>query len=170
MSMMRWDPFADVTSLRQAVDQLIEHSFIRPAGVSSAGGLGIPVDLIEQGDALVLKASLPGIKVEDIDVHVQQNVLTITGEQREERQQEQGRYYLAERRVGRMSRSIALPVAVDANAGDASFIDGVLTLTLPKAEQARMKQITVRPSSQERLNTGQPSSAAEPQLATAGRA
>jgi HSP20 family protein len=169
MSMMRWDPFAEMTTLRQAIDQLFENSFIRPGNSSSTGGLGIPVDLVERNDAIVVKASLPGVKPDDLQIQIQQNMLTITGEQHEEREQEQGRYYLAERRVGRMSRSIALPVAVDADASDAVFAYGVLTLTLPKAAQARTKQIAVRPSSQEQLSSGGMSNGVPVQPATADR-
>jgi HSP20 family protein len=169
MSMMRWDPFAEMTTLRQAIDHLFENSFIRPSSGGGSAGLGIPVDLIERGDALVVTASLPGVTPEDVQVQIEQNVLTITGEQHEERERAQGRYYLAERRTGRMSRSIALPVAVDADACDATFADGVLTLTLPKAEQARTKQIAIRPSSQEQLSSGRTPNGAQAEPATAGR-
>ena len=169
MSMMRWDPFAEMTTLRQAIDQLFENSYIRPGNSSSAGGPGVPVDLVERDDAVVVKASLPGVRPEDLQIQVQQNILTIAGEQREQREREQGRYHLVERRIGRMSRSIALPVSVDADASEATFTDGVLTLTLPKAEQARTKQIAVRPSSQEQLSSGRMSNGVQAEPATADR-
>jgi HSP20 family protein len=169
MSMMRWDPFTETTSLRQAIDQLFENSFIRPGSAQPGGGLGIPVDLLEQGEALVVKASLPGVKPDDVDVQIQQNVLMITGQHREEQERQQGRYLLAERRTGRFSRAITLPVAVDANACEATFADGVLTLHLPKAEQARTKQIPIRTQSQSQLNAGQSPNAAPPEPALAGR-
>ena len=170
MTVLRWDPFAEMTTLRQAIDQLFENSFIRPGGGSGAGGFGIPVDLIEQGDALVVKASLPGVKPADVQIQVEQNVLTIAGEQHEAREREQGRYYLAERHVGRMSRSLALPVAVDTDASTATIEDGVLTLMLPKAEQARTKQIAIRPSAQEQLSSGRMSDGTHPEPVTADRA
>ena len=169
MSMMRWDPFTETTSLRQAIDQLFENSVIRPSSAQPSGGLGIPVDLLEQGDALVVKASLPGVKPEDVDVQIQQNVLMITGQHHEEQERQQGRYHLAERRTGRFSRAIALPAAVDANACEATFVDGVLTLTLPKAEQARTKQIPIRTQSPSQSNVGQSSNAAPAEPALAGR-
>lgn len=81
---MRWDPFSEMTSLRQAMDQLVENSVIRPGSGQGGGGLGIPVDVLEQGDTLVVKASLPGVKPEDVNVSIQHNVLTIAGEQRRE--------------------------------------------------------------------------------------
>lgn len=169
MSMMRWDPFSEMTSLRQAIDQLFENSFIRPSGAPPGGGLGIPVDVLEQGDALVVKASLPGVRPEDVGVQIQQNVLMITGQHHEEQDHQQSRYHLAERRTGRFSRAIALPVAVDANACEATFVDGVLTLSLPKAEQARTKQVPIRTQSQSHLNDGQASNATQPEPALAGR-
>jgi HSP20 family protein len=108
MTMMRWDPFSEMTSLRQAMDQLLEQSFIRPSGGPAGGqssgqdGYGFPIDVQEQGDALVVTASLPGIKPEDVDIQIRQNVLMITGEHQEEQERQQGRYLLAERRTGRL--------------------------------------------------------------------
>jgi HSP20 family protein len=175
MTMMRWDPFPEMTSLRQAMDQLLENSFIRPTGQggsqvgSQGGGYGFPIDVLEQGDALVVKASLPGVKPDDVDVQIQQNVLLITGQHQEAQERQQGRYLLAERWTGRFSRAIALPVAVDANACDATCADGVLTLTLPKAEQARTKQIPIRSASQDQLPSGQPVNGTQAEPAIAGR-
>ncbi len=158
MSMMRWDPFSEMTSLRQALDHLFENSVIRPGGGQAGGqggsGSGFPIDVLEQGEALVVKASLPGVKPDDVDVQIQQNVLLITGQHQQEQERQQGRYLLAERWTGRFSRAVALPVAVDATACEATFEDGVLTLTLPKAEQARTKQIPIR-TAQQQLGTGQ---------------
>lgn len=175
MTMMRWDPFSEMTSLRQAMDQLLENSFIRPSGQggsqvgSQGGGNGFPIDVLEHGDAFVVKASLPGVKPDDVDVQVQQNVLLITGQHQEEPERQQGRYYLAERRTGRFSRAIALPVPVDATACDATYEDGVLTLTLPKAEQARTKQIAIRSASQDQEQLGQPVNGTQAAPAIAGR-
>ena len=174
MSMMRWDPFSEMTSLRQAIDHLFENSVIRPGGGQGTGqggsGYGFPIDVLEQGDALVVKASLPGVKPDDVDVQVQQNVLMITGQHQQEQERQQGRYLLAERWSGRFSRAIALPVAVDANACEASFEDGVLTLTLPKAEQARTKQIPIRGAQQQQqLNRGAAANGQQAEPAGAGR-
>jgi HSP20 family protein len=156
MSLMRWDPFSEMPSLRQAMDQLLENSFIRPGsgqGGGQSGGYGFPIDVQEQGDTLVVKASLPGVKPDDVDVQIQQNVLLITGQHQAEQERPQGRYLLAERHTGRFSRAITLPVPVNADACEATFADGVLTLTLPKAEQARTKQIPIRGAQQ--LSGGQ---------------
>jgi HSP20 family protein len=162
MTMQRWDPFSEMTSLRQAMDQLLEQSFIRPSGGPAGGqssgqdGYGFPIDVQEQGDALVVTASLPGIKPEDVDIQIRQNVLMITGEHQEEQERQQGRYLLAERRTGRFSRALSLPIPVNVDACEATFADGVLHLTLPKAEQARTKQIPIR-SAQPQLSSGKAS-------------
>jgi HSP20 family protein len=158
MTMQRWDPFSEMTSLRQAMDQLLEQSVIRPSGSPMGGqassGSGFPINVQEQGDALVVTASLPGVKPDAIDIQIQQNVLVITGQHQEEQERQQGRYYLTERQTGRFSRALSLPIPVNADACEATYADGVLRLTLPKAEQARTKQIPIR-TAQPQLGTGQ---------------
>jgi HSP20 family protein len=157
MTMQRWDPFSEMTSLRQAMDQLLEQSFIRPSGGHMGGqgsnDYGFPVDVQEQGDTLVVTASLPGVKPDDVDIQIQQNVLLITGQHQEEQERQQGRYLLVERQTGRFSRALSLPIPVNADACEATYAHGVLRLTLPKAEQARTKQIPIR-SAQQQLSSG----------------
>jgi HSP20 family protein len=176
MTMMRWDPFSEMTSLRQAMDQLLEQSFIRPSsgliggeGHGPGGGYGFPVDVQEQEDALVVTASLPGVKPADVDIQIQQNVLLISGQQQEEHERQQGRYLLAERQTGRFSRALSLPIPVNADACEATFEQGVLRLTLPKAEQARTRQIPIRPASQDHLRSGQPANGTQTEPVTASR-
>lgn len=146
MAMTRWDPFREMTSLRQAMDRLIEESYVMPqmGGGTGAGGMGFEMDVMEQGDNLVVKASLPGVKPEDVNITVENNVLTIKGEMREDREEGEGRYHHRERRWGSFQRSVLLPSDVDAQACDASFEHGVLTIKLPKSEQAKAKRIPIR--------------------------
>jgi HSP20 family protein len=87
---------------------------------------------------------LPGIKADDIDITIDNGMLTIQGEAQEEHAEEGERYHLRERRYGTFCRSVALPVGVDAGKATAEFEDGVLTLTLPKAEEAKPKRIAVK--------------------------
>jgi HSP20 family protein len=144
MTLTRWDPFGEMLSLRKAMDRLLEESFVRPTfgwGGGEAGG--VDVDLMEKDDALVVTASLPGVKPEDTNVTVENNVLTIRGEMREEQERKDERYHRRERRYGSVARRIALPTAVNADAAQATFEHGVLTITLPKAEQAKPRQIAV---------------------------
>jgi HSP20 family protein len=145
MTLTRWNPFGEMLSLRQAMDRLLEESFIRPGRLwdgEDAGGLEL--DVMEKDDAFVVKASLPGVKPEDVNITVENGVLTISGEMREEQEPGEGRYYRRERRFGRFSRWVALPSEVNIDACDAGFEHGVLTIRLPKSAQARPRQIAVR--------------------------
>jgi len=142
MSLTRWDPFGEMTSLRQAMDRLFDESVVRfwePGG----GGDTVPLDVIERDDALVVKASLPGMKPEDVDISIHRNVLSIQGEMQGE-EESGGRVHRRERWYGRFSREMTLPVEVNPDACDARFEDGVLTITLPKSEQARARRIQIR--------------------------
>lgn len=145
MSLVRWNPYGEMMSLRQAMDRLLEDSFIQPSGLSGeTGSGGMEIDVIETKDSYVIRASMPGVKPEDINVSMERGVLTIRGEAREEAEQNEGRYYRRERRSSQYARSLALPGEVNAEACEASYEHGVLTITLPKSEQARARQIAVR--------------------------
>jgi HSP20 family protein len=143
----RWEPFKEMMSLREAMNRLVEDSFIRPGSWLApfdAEALSVAMDMIETKDNLIVKASVPGIKPEDIDVSVTGDVLTIRGETASEEKIEQGSYLRQERRFGKFERSLTLPTLVTADKADAKFEHGVLTLTLPKAEQAKPKSIKVK--------------------------
>jgi HSP20 family protein len=143
MSLSRWDPFTEMTALRSAMDRLFEQSVV-PTGRGGGEMMGgVPLDLMETDDAYVVKASLPGVKPDDVDISVHRNVLSITGETRGEEERGEGRIHHRERWFGRFRRQVSLPGDVDANACDASFEDGVLTIRLPKTEEARPKRISV---------------------------
>jgi len=155
MTLTRWDPFGEMTSLRQAMDRLLAESFVdvgrarMPGGTMPTDVSGmVPIDMVEREDALVVTVSLPGVKPEEVDVSVHQNVLTIKGEMRRETDEGRGRYHLRERWQGSFNRQMMLPVEVSAEACDATFADGVLTITLPKSERAQAKRISVRSSGQ----------------------
>src|SRR5215208_4406742 len=163
MSLTRWDPFGEMTSLRRAMDRLFAESFVSsPPMRGDALGQGsgmVPLDVMETDDAVVVKASLPGVKPEDVDVSVHRNVVTISGEMRgggEDEGDGQGRYHHRERWYGRFQRQVTLPTDVDTNACDASFDGGVLTIRLPKSEEARPRRISVggaRPAIEGRRST-----------------
>ena len=147
MSLIRWDPLRDVLSLRQAMDRLFEESFVRPRDawpLSRAAGLTVAVDMHETDDELVLTADLPGLKSEDVDIGITENTLTMRGEFRSEDEGERGNVHFQERRYGSFQRSLALPAPIDADAAEAEFKDGVLTIMLPKTEETRPKQIKVK--------------------------
>jgi HSP20 family protein len=105
---------------------------------------GLPVDVVETDDEYVVKASLPGINPDDIEITYDQNILTIKGEVKSEDESEDGRYHVRERRYGSFCRNLRLPAAIDAEQIDASYENGVLKLKLPKSEEAKPKRIEVK--------------------------
>ena len=130
-------------SLRDAMDRLFDESFLRPFGDSSGWPIvGAPaVDVAETNDALVVTATVPGAKPEDIKVTLIGDVLQIAGEVKDESEQDEATYHVRERRFGSFSRQIALPVPVMSDKVQAEFEHGVLKLTMPKAEEAKPKSI-----------------------------
>ena len=139
----RFDPFGEMMSLREAMNSLFEESYVNP-GTGRSQGLGMPLDIAETKDAFVVEATLPGVKPEDLDITLQDNVLTITGEVRQEQNAgEKAHYHRVERRYGRVSRSISLPTQVQSDAVKAALNHGVLRLDIPKAEAAKPRKITV---------------------------
>jgi HSP20 family protein len=144
-SLTRWDPFRDLITLREAMDRLFEESFVRPSTRRLALSEGTPlaVDLYETDEDVVAKMALPGIDMDDIDVSVARNTLTIKAETKAEEEVEEDRYLCRERRFGTYARSLTLPVAVEADEAEATYENGVLTLRLPKVEEAKPKTIEV---------------------------
>lgn len=112
---------------------------------SSATGTWWPsLDVADRSDAIVARVDVPGMKSEDIDISVQGNTLTIRGERKDVREDEQENYYYCERRSGSFRRDITLPSTVQADKIEAQYRDGVLTITMPKTEQAKPKRIQVK--------------------------
>ncbi len=146
MSIMRWEPFSELMSLRDAMDRLFEDSFVRPRAGWLAPTLegDLALDMYETDNDLVITAALPGAAPEDVDITITGDTLAIKAEIKEEEDVKRDCYYCQERRFGRFSRSVSLPIPVQANEAEARFKDGVLTLTLPKAEEIKPKTIKVQ--------------------------
>ena len=141
-NLTRFDPFGEAMTLREAMNSLFEDSFVNPVGRSQGGSM--PLDVAETKDAFIVEAALPGVKPEDLDVTIQDNVLTITGVSRQEdRSGEKPNYHRVERRFGRMTRSISLPTQVQSDKVEANLTHGVLHLSIPKAEAVRPRKIAV---------------------------
>ena len=141
-NLTRWDPFREMMTWRNAMDRMFEDF----GGLETFKGnnLGIPLDIVENEDNYVVKASLPGINPDDLEITYNNNVLTLQGEVKDEKDVEQQHYHLRERRYGTFSRSISLPATINADQIEAHYDAGVLTLTLPKAEEAKPKRISVK--------------------------
>ena len=143
----RWDPFSEALSLRDAMNRLFEQAVLQPGSEmrrsGETAGFAPAMDVHEGPEGYTIKASLPGVKPEDVEIHYQQGVLSLSGTVQEEQEQQQGTWHLRERRQGRFSRTLSLPTAVDADKAHASFEHGVLTLSLPKAESTKPRRIQV---------------------------
>jgi HSP20 family protein len=143
-AVVRFDPFRDITSLRDEMNRLFSRTLGEGA---SAGSAWTPaVDIFDTAEAIVLKAELPGLTPDDIDIEVDDNVLTIKGERRFEDKVEEGRYYRLERAYGQFSRSVTLPQGVKADEISASFDQGVLEVRVPKADEVKPRKISVATS------------------------
>lgn len=141
-NLTRWDPFAD---LRQAMDQLFDQGFARPWRLLATTDYQatFPVEVWETDDAIEVKAALPGLQPDDVEVSVADGVLTIKGEHRPQAEQDGRTYHHREINYGTYSRSFSLPASVESEKGEARFEDGMLYLRLPKAESVRPKQIKI---------------------------
>jgi HSP20 family protein len=143
--MIRWEPYRELMSLRQAMDRLFEDSFVRPSRLLPELGEREPdLDIYQTDEDVVVKAALPGVKPEEVDISITGDVLTIKGEHKEEEEVKEADYFCKERRYGAFSRSVSIPVQVKAEGAEALFENGILTLTLPKAEETKPKQIKVK--------------------------
>lgn len=140
-NMVRWDPFTD---LRQTMDQLFEQGFSRPWRLLQNPGyeVALPVEISETDEAIEVKAALPGVTQNDVDITVANDVLTIKAQHRDTTDQ-QRKFYHREIPYGEVARSFSLPVSVDADKAEAHFENGMLYLRLPKAESVRPRQIKV---------------------------
>ncbi len=129
-----------------AMDRLFEESFVRSRDwlAPTNGAPTLAVDLHESDDDLTVRASVPGVKPEEIDISITGDTLTIKGETHEEKEEKDGSYHLRERRYGAFHRTLSLPTQVDADKAEAVFENGVLTLTLPKVEEVKPKSIKVK--------------------------
>ncbi|MGZ3631875.1 MAG: Hsp20/alpha crystallin family protein [Candidatus Limnocylindrales bacterium] len=151
----RTSPFGDMLSLRQAMDRLFEDSFVRPRGFLTWGeGNALPLDIQATPDALVVEAALPGVKPEDVAITIEGDTLTISGSNESERKTDEGGYLYQEIRHGSFSRTVTLPADLKADQAIASFEHGLLRLSIPKAEAAKPRRITISPTSD--ADPGQP--------------
>jgi HSP20 family protein len=149
MAIVRWEPFRDLVSLQDRMNRLFDDSFRglgRGAGDDdwSLGGTWAPaVDIYEQEGNIVLKAELPGIDAKEVDIHLENNILTLRGERKVDNEVKRENYHRVERAYGSFTRSFTLPTVIDQEHIKAECRDGVLKVILPKREEAKPKQITI---------------------------
>jgi HSP20 family protein len=142
-NLTRWQPIHEMMSLRDAMDHFFEDSFNRELGFFE--GVAYPViDMYQTDDDVIVKATLPGLRADDISISVAGEVLTLSGEIKEEKVNKNATYHIRERRYGTFTRTIPLPTTVKVDNAKADFENGILTLTLPKAEEVKPKTISVK--------------------------
>ncbi len=138
-------PLADMAVLQNRLNSIF-NEFATPEGEQESlvmGNFIPPVDVYEDGHQLVLKLEVPGIKQENLDVHVENQTLTVKGERKFEKDEKEENFHRIERRYGSFTRTFTLPQTVDAGAPKATYEQGVLTIALPKKEAAKPKQVKV---------------------------
>jgi HSP20 family protein len=141
-NLIRWEPMREMMTLREAMDRLFDDAFTRPISVNSLGAPAI--DLYQTDDDVVVKAALPGLKTEDVQISITGDVLTLKGEFKQDKEIKEATYHIKEQRYGSFERNIMLPADVQSDKTKAEFENGILTVTLPKAEQVKPRTITIK--------------------------
>jgi len=143
-SLIRWEPAREMMTLRDAMDRLFDDAFTRPLRLSDNQWSIPAVDMYQTDNDIVVKAALPGIKAEEVQINVTGDLLTIKGEVRQKEESKEKAYHLREQRWGAFERTLALPTDVVADKAKAEFDNGILTITLPKAEAVKPKTISIK--------------------------
>ena len=142
-NLTRWEPVREMMTLREAMDRLFDDAFTRPLSMS-AGSVVPAIDLFQTEEEVVVKASLPGLKAEDVHISITADVLTLSGEFKPANEKKGATYHIREHRYGSFERSVMLPTDVQTDQAKADFENGVLTITLPKAETVKPKTINIK--------------------------
>ena len=145
MAMSRWDPFRELSSIQSELNRLFGRTYGVEGGDELRAAAWVPpVDVAETQDRFVITAELPGIRSDDVDISVENSVLRIQGERRFYEEQREDGFHRIERRFGSFSRSITLPSTADPEGIQVSFDAGVLTIEVPKKEEAKPRKIWVK--------------------------
>jgi HSP20 family protein len=161
MALIRWEPARELNSLQSEMNRLFNTFFDTPAS-AAANGPGrrwIPaMDLVETEDHFVLRADLPGLSEEDVNVELEDNVLTVSGERKVEHEDKKEGYYRVERAYGKFQRSLTLPEGVDAGKIEAAFDKGVLEVRIPKPEERKPRRVAISVGGEQKTIEGNESS------------
>ncbi|HTT31272.1 MAG TPA: Hsp20/alpha crystallin family protein [Solirubrobacteraceae bacterium] len=147
MALIRWEPVTELNTIQNEMNRLFNTFFDQPAPTGRGGAPSrrwIPaMDLVETGDQYVLRADLPGLSDDDVNVQLEDNVLTISGERKTQHEQHEEGYYRIERAFGSFARSLTLPEGVNPDGVQAHFDRGVLEIRIPKPEQKKPRQVQI---------------------------
>ncbi len=143
-TIVRWEPFRGLP-LARAMDRLLDEAFVAPwRAWDSESGYYMPLDVYTTDEAVVVQAAIPGIKQEDVEITVEGRTVTIRAESKSSEERKDRNYLLQEHRYGTFSRSIELAIPIQADKAEAIFEDGILKLSIPKAEEIKPKVIKVK--------------------------
>lgn len=143
MAIIRWRPLGEVDSFRREMDRMFDNFFVREDVGESSLTWYPSVDIKETKDDFVLMAEVPGMSKDDIKINISENTLTIKGEKKEEKKEDDNNYHRVERRYGSFQRSFTLPTQIQGGKVKAAYKDGVLTITMPKKEEVKPKEIPI---------------------------
>jgi HSP20 family protein len=143
MNIVKYDPFRELRSLHDELSRVFVDPFTGGGEEMSRGVWSPSVDVFENDDKIVLEAELPGMRSEDVDVSIENNVVTIKGERKFEKKEEKDNYHRIERSYGSFTRSFTLPRTVTGDEASADFENGVLKITLPKREETKARKIEI---------------------------
>jgi HSP20 family protein len=152
--MSRWNPVREMLSLSDAMDRMFESFLDTQNNPRQLSGWGLPLDVAENEDVFVVKASIPGINPDELEITFTNHTLSIKGEVKSDQNIDENRYHLRERRFGRFERSIYLPTEVNADQIEAGYEAGVLTLRLPKSEEVKPKRISIKSGDNQKMLEG----------------
>ena len=142
-NLIRWEPAREMMTLREAMDHLFDDAFTRP--LTLRDGWSAPaIDMYQTDDEIVVKASLPGVKADEVQINITGEILTLKGETKQVEEKKDKAWHMREQRWGAFERAIALPTEVVADKAKAEFENGILTITLPKADEVKPRTITVK--------------------------
>jgi HSP20 family protein len=144
-NLIRWEPAREMMTLREAMDRLFDDAFTSPLSMRNGWSMGTPaVDMYQTDNEVVVKASIPGIKAEEVQINITGDVLTLKGEVKHEEERKDRAWHIREQRFGSFERSVALPTTVKTDKAEAVFENGILTITLPKADEVKPRTINIK--------------------------
>ncbi|HZD60138.1 MAG TPA: Hsp20/alpha crystallin family protein [Anaerolineae bacterium] len=145
MAIRRWDPWHDLIAMQSELNKLFERTFSsEERGVARAAVWAPAIDMFDRNNAVIVRAELPGVKAEDVDISIIDNKLVVKGERKFKEEIKEENYYRIEQRYGSFERIVQLPAKVDVGNVEAVYAEGVLEINLPKAEEERPKQIKIK--------------------------
>ena len=144
-NLIRWEPAREMMTLREAMDRLFDDAFTRPLTMRDGWVATTPaIDMYQTDNEIVVKAALPGIKADEVQINISGEVLTLKGETKHEEEKKDKAWHMREQKWGAFERSVVLPTEVISDKAKAEFENGVLTITLPKAEEVKPKIINIK--------------------------